>query len=432
MKNRFLGTVGFAVFALAAQALTVTDVSARQRWPWNNVVDVDFAVNEAIADTKYRVDVKAVYAGGDRTLTARTFITEPIAKGGMNRVTWDFGADYPNFKAKNVQVAVTVTEFDNVETPVYMKVDLSGGKDAASYPVRYTNEAPKHSPKANDLCKTTELWLRRISPVGKTVKFDNAGTFTVSLTKDYYIAIFETTQQQWYQIAGTWPSYMSNEVWRATRPVDAYYPALLFGSGTGNWKWPDGKEIFETCRLQKMRDRTQLATLNLPTDAQWQFAAAAGSPSKVYQDPQGKDYVLAEIARYKGNSGTQNNGTLDADNGTACVGSYTPNAFGLYDMLGNVTEDCLDPYVTVDNIKAYYDGLGISCPIEDYAGIPQDKAKEYFSGKLRTIVRGATCKSASGDVTLFKRNSGYTGYADDTNGGKILPVRGFRFCVTCD
>ena len=423
-----LSAVGLST---AVQALTVTDVVARQRWPWNNVVDVDFTVNEAAAGAKYKVDVKAVYAGGDHTLTARTFVTEPIAKVGKNRVTWEVGADYPGFKAKNVQMAVTVTEFDNVNTPIYMKIDLSGGKDAASYPVRYSVEAPVHSPKANDTCKTTELWLRRISPVGKTIKFDNSVDFCATLTKDYYIAIFETTQQQWYQIAGTWPSYMSNEVWRATRPVDAYYPALLFGSGTGNWKWPDSQEIKETCCLQKLRDRTQLATISLPTDAQWQFAAAAGSASKVYQDPQGKDYALAEIARYKGNSGTLNDGALDADNGTACVGSYAPNAFGLYDMLGNVTEDCLDPYATVANIKAYYDGLGMQCPIEDYAGLPQGKATEYF-GHLRTVMRGAAYKSASGDVTLFRRNAGYTGYADDTSGGKDLPVRGFRFCVTCE
>ena len=423
-----LSAVGLAT---AVQALTVSDVVARQRWPWNNVVDVDFTVNEAAPGAKYKVDLKAVYAGGDRMLTARTFVTEPIAKAGANRVTWDLGNDYPNFKAKNVQMAVTVTEFDNVNTPIYMKIDLSGGKDAASYPVRYSVEAPVHSPKANDTCKTTELWLRRISPVGKTIKFDNSVDFCATLTKDYYIAIFETTQQQWYQIAGTWPSYMSNEVWRATRPVDAYYPVLLFGSGTGNWKWPDSQEIKETCCLQKLRDRTQLATLNLPTDAQWQFAAAAGSPSKVYQDSEGKDYAIAEIARYKGNSGTVNNGMLDADNGSACVGSYAPNAFGLYDMLGNVTEDCLDPYAAVSNIKAYYDGLGMQYPIEDYAGLPQGKATEYF-GKLRTVMRGAAYKSASGDVTLFRRNAGYTGYADDTNGGKDLPVRGFRFCVTCE
>ena len=429
MKNVFFCTVGFAVFASAAQALTVTDVSARQRWPWNNVIDVDFTVNEAVAGSKYKVDVKAVYAGGDRTLTARTFITEPIAKAGANRVTWDFGVDCPNFKAKNVQVAVTVTEFDNVNTPVYMKIDLSGGKDAASYPVRYSVEAPKHSPKANDLCKTTELWLRRISPVGKTFKLDSSSDFSVTLTEDYYIAIFETTQRQWYQIAGTYPSYMSNETWRATRPLDAYYPALLFGSSSGD-SWPDSKEIFETCQLQKLRDRTQLETLNLPTDAQWQFAAAAGSTSAVYKDPQGNDYELAEIARYKDNSGTLNNGLLDADHGSACVGSYKANAFGLYDMLGNVTEDCLDPYATVQNIKKYHDELGAQYPIANYIGLSRDVAQKY-NGALRALRRGATYKMSAKDVILSKRNTGYTGYADDTYGGTKLPARGFRFCVTC-
>ena len=104
MKNKSLLFIAALAVADVAQAFTVTGVSAHQRWPWNNLVDVDFTIGEADANALFKIEVKAAYAGGDRIIEAKTFVSEPVAKTGTSRVTWDFGRDYPNFKAEDLGI----------------------------------------------------------------------------------------------------------------------------------------------------------------------------------------------------------------------------------------------------------------------------------------------------------------------------------------
>ena len=143
-------------------AIAISDVSAHQRYPWNSLIDVDFTLADASADSQYKIDVKAAYLGDTRILNARTFVTDPVVKPGTNRITWDFGKDFPDFKADDLRVAVTASPFTNGTDGVYMVIDLSGGKNASNYPVRYTTTPPEHSVNALDACKTTEMWLKRI------------------------------------------------------------------------------------------------------------------------------------------------------------------------------------------------------------------------------------------------------------------------------
>ncbi len=439
MKKEILAFAS-TIAACSAMAFTVTDVSARQRYPWNNLVDVDFTIGDTAATDTFRIEVKAAYAGGDRELEARTFLTDPVVKAGRGRVTWAIEEDYPNLKAEDVKVAVTVVPFTSL-TPVYMVIDLSEGSTAKSYDVRYTTKDPVHTPKANDACKTTQLWLRRIKATGVPFVFrstttpkENNNTFYVKLTKDYYIGIFETTQQQWYQMSGKWVGEMSNETWRATRPLDNYSPALLYTAD--DFLWPDVKEPIASSLLKKLRNRTGLATLNLPTEAQWQFAAVAGATRSIdrYLDPNGNQYNLADIARYYANATNESysTGLCDADSGTACVGTYKPNAFGLYDVIGNVNEDCLDPYVLLSaGLRQYYIDNGY---IKDYTeavvdpeGIPIAAAKKLHSdGKHRAVTRGGRYKDKN--PSLWTIDNGFLNYAGDAK----PCTRGFRFCVTCE
>ena len=437
MKKKTVFCACAAILAGALQAFTVTSVSAHQRWPWNTFVDIDFTIGESAADATYQIKVSGTYAGGDRAIAAKTYLTAPVATTGVNRVTWDFGADHPGFKAEDLRISVTATPLDTVTTPVYMVIDLSGGSSATSYPVRYTTDDPVHTPKAEDACKTTQLWLRRIHPAGQqfifgktTTPSDSNDAFYAKLTKDYYIGIFEFTQQQWFQVTGAWLSDMSNETWRATRPMDSCYPTRLFGSG--GWKWPDNKSVLATSPLGKLRTRSGIA-INLPTEAQWQFAANGGATGiDRYRDPNGYIYAIGDIARYKGNAGTYKtddgwDGLCDADSASACVGTYAPNAYGLYDMLGNAAEDCVEPFATLANLKAYY----ATFPVENPEGMPQATAQSYHSqGKLRAIMRGDAYIS-SGTPSLTWRSASYLSYAQD-NHATIPYARGFRLCVTCE
>ena len=90
-------------------AVTISGVSAHQRYPWNNFIDIDFTISDAPSDSQYKIDVKASYLDDTRMLNARSFVTDPVVKPGTRRITWDLGMDYPGFKADDLRVAVTAS-----------------------------------------------------------------------------------------------------------------------------------------------------------------------------------------------------------------------------------------------------------------------------------------------------------------------------------
>ena len=434
MKIKGMLAVAAMETALAAGAFEVENVTARSRFPWNGLIDIDYEITGAKAGEAFAIDVTAVYSNGVTKLFGRTYKSEPIAGGGQNRIVWDMGADCPGVIAPDLQVSVTATPFGDKST-VYCVIDVSGGKDATKYPVRYTTVPPVHTPRdTNDVCKLTEIWLRRIRPAGRDFTIgnfrtpaDNNTSYYTRLTKDYYIGVFEITQQQWYQINGDWPSQHSNKLWRATRPMDKFYTRLLYGSAAA---W-ETQSPGNSSLLGKLRTKTGLTTLNLPTEAQWQFACCAG-PTKGseiyrYRAPDGTVYPMDELCRHSGNRGSFQSGMGDLDNGTAAVGMYKPNNFGLYDMLGNVGEDCLDPMVPIEKFKPYFAEHG-GFPVVDPKGLSVAEAKELNNGYERVTQRTVGCRVGTDYNTLWYRGSAYENYASDS----VPATRGLRLCVTCE
>lgn len=343
-----------AAAASAAYALEVADVTARQRWPWNNLVDVTFQLSGAeSSETFYRIDVSASYPGmaGD-AVAAKSLVSEPLVKGnGSHAVVWDMGADLPGLVASNLTVSVSAAPLAPTD-PVYMIVDLSDGASATSYPVRYSLTGPDLS---DDTCRTTEMWFK-LCPAGTftmgTDSADNANALrlpahTVTLTKPFYLGVFEVTQEQFYRVCGEWPSYYTNETYRATRPVESVKydthirPAGQWYSGTING--------YESRFMARLRTRTGLA-FDIPTEAQWEYACRAGTTGDYYDSR----FTKVNIQNYCRaiNGSTTIGATItpdrndDTTKGTAKVGSYDPNPWGFYDMYGNVAEICGDgnPY----------------------------------------------------------------------------------------
>lgn len=332
---------------LSAFGYSVTGVSARQHWPWDNKVDVNFTLSDTDGDQFYHVDILAQYPGmaGDG-VRAKTLLDEPAVRGnGAHRIVWDMGADIPGLYTTNLTVSVTLTPFGDT-TPVYLVVDLSGGSTASSYPVRYTTEAPDLS---QDTCRTTELWLKRCPAgtftmgQGTTAQSDlRYPAHTVKLTQPYYIGVFEVTQEQWYRVMGTWPSVYSNVTCRATRPVEnVRWYDIRHGGNPGtkapeDWAIPSGS-IF----MYYLRNRTAGMKFDLPTEAQWEQACRAGTTADRYFDGDVTQYTrgpwLFEGVYVQ-------NAPYDCDTrwGTAKVGSYPANPWGLYDMIGNVQEVVYD------------------------------------------------------------------------------------------
>ena len=201
------------------------------------------------------------------------------------------------------------------EKPLYCIVDLSGGPSASSYPVSYVQDVsavPGGTFNTNEY-KTTKLVLRRIEPG----TFKMCGKYDVTLTKPYYIGIFEMTQKQYELVTGENPSKFKGD---NMRPVEKVSYDMIRGRGEGA-KWPSSYAVDADSFMGKLRARTKL-DFDLPTEAQWEFACRAGATG---------DFNGSGIWHKKFSGGM-----------THPVGMLKPNAWGLYDMQGNVWESCLD------------------------------------------------------------------------------------------
>ena len=342
----------------SAHALEVTDVTARQRWPWNNLVDIEFTVvtNGTEATPEFGLNITGTYANGMKAVTASTFASDPYAAAGTNRVTWNLGADCPGLRTTDLALTVTVSDLA-ASSPAYLVINLSDGSTATSYPVRYTTQAPDLS---NDTCRTDELWLRRIpagtfamgSPGGELGHQADEVQHSVTLTKGFYIGVFEVTQKQWFDVMGNRPSWYTNLLYRDTRPVEQVSHNDIRGTADG-MNWPASSAVDATSFIGKLRTKTGITSFDLPTEAQWERACRAETTTSLNNGTNltntGSDSTLNTLARYLYTGGKMGAATDPGQNSmdtnaTAKVGSYLPNAWGLYDMHGNVWERCLDRY----------------------------------------------------------------------------------------
>ena len=293
-------------------------------------------------------------------------------------------ADEPSPPAKpDVPQALTSA----ADTMPYCVIDLSAGPFAANYPVSYLDKPPAGGFNTDEY-KTTKLVLRQID----AGSYQMRNTNTVTLTHPFYIGVFEVTQKQCELVTGQNPSQYKGTM----RPVERISYTSIRGNSNGT-NWPSSSAVDADSFLGKLRARTGLK-FDLPTEAQWEYACRAGTTHD-YNNGGSTTNDLVQLGRYSGN---QSDGVGGYTNAHTTVGSYLPNAWGLYDMHGNALEWCLDWF---GPLQSGTDPKGAS------------------TGENNRIFRGGGWKMDASSCTSFHRMFGTPKYGGD---------RGFRLCWTLE
>src|SRR5262249_14127530 len=147
----------------------------------------------------------------------------------------------------------------------------------------------------------------------------------VTLTRPFYLGLYPVTQRQYWTVTGTDPSHFdSRNDGGPNHPVEGV-------------TWEDAVEF---CRLLSFKEREAGRVYRLPTEAEWEYACRAGSTTPFAFGPG----ASSTQANFSGDHPYEEGAPGPYLQSTSAVGSYEPNAWGLYDMHGNVWEWCADWY----------------------------------------------------------------------------------------
>ncbi|MCF2147853.1 bifunctional serine/threonine-protein kinase/formylglycine-generating enzyme family protein [Desmonostoc muscorum LEGE 12446] len=198
------------------------------------------------------------------------------------------------------------------------------------------------------------------SPEGEVERGENESPQHQVTVRGFFMGRYEVTQAQYQAIMGTNPARFQGE----KLPVETV-------------SWDDAVEF-----CQKLSQKTG-RTYKLPSEAEWEYACRAGTTTPFYFG----ETITPDLVNYDGIStyASAPKGTYRQK--TTPVGSFPPNAFGLYDMHGNVLEWCQDDYH------------------DNYNGAPTDGRAWVSNNTNFRCVRGGSwlnypkyCRSASRHV----------------------------------
>ena len=184
----------------------------------------------------------------------------------------------------------------------------------------------------------------------------------VTLSKGYYIQTTEVTQGQWKEMMVNNPSYFSN--------CGDDFPVAWVS-------WNDVQSFIE-----KLNQKEMIHTYRLPTEAEWEYAARAGTTTPFSFG----NCLNTDDANYYGNYPLTGCSKGTYRSKTVIAGTLSANAWGLYDMHGNVMEWCSDWYSS-------YPSSTVESPVIDPVGPESGSYRVHRGGGYSSIA--FHCRSAN-------------------------------------
>ena len=266
---------------------------------------------------------------GDFSFEVDRFV---LKKGETITLKLDF------LKGNKMQLLVDGKEINARDFPPLAKKELPGGKEQLAK--KFTNSLSMEFA----LVPKGKSWLGGSN--GKE------GTTEVNIAQDFYLGVYEVTQEDWHKVMAKNPSLFNRDkVGKEISDDD------LKRFPVENISWDEAKAFVKLLNEKVNKDGTEAGwEYRLPTEEQWEYACRGGpmtdkaeSAFDFYFDKPSKTFSK-EQANFL-HSGLKR---------PSKVGSYPPNRLGLYDMHGNVWEWCEDQFTKGGAARAYRGGCWMS------------------------------------------------------------------------
>ena len=337
------------------------------------IVTLDVQTNRTGAATA--VDEDWVSIGGEHLREVVGDVNRYIEDLGEHMLLWQPDKSWPDHEVADGAIRAVVTAWSTKTPPNYLVVDLVNPSN------RWFYLSEDHLPRGgitNDFYRQQSIVMRKIPAAGviwtmgtATTNFPaanfNAQQHYVKLTNDYYMGVFELTMGQVRKFTNIeWVNGYINKFYHSDSlaQVNAYQYGLKFDNADTNncpatelhhvflrtsssasaKNWPAARHwVDPKSWIGKLRAKTGV-DFDLPTEAQWEFAARARTGTLT---PLGNYTAASQVLR---NANLKPVAWYDETVGGASVGrlhrvgTKMANDFGLYDMLGNIDECCLDWY----------------------------------------------------------------------------------------
>jgi len=340
-----------------------------------------------------------------------------VGTTGAHAITWNPRATWPDHRVRNGSARAVVTAWSTNAPPLYMTASLVRDKEVRFY--ASSNAVP--GGVQDRVYKTETLLMRRID--GQLVDFkmgsaanefchssDELQHDVVLTNANFYLAVYPLTFGQlkcfgkyssgssWEKVTLTGTStdnfIYGNYSKAESGDTNACPVTINYGVFRGAYYLYQHRHQVDPKRLIGLIRAKTGVDFDLPTEAQWEFAARAGTKGQIYDD------VVETVStdRWHNNLKARAWYTGNAGGSYHVVGLKLANPFGLYDMLGNIYEICLDDYAsdyggTADKYEpegpaSLTGGAGVfkgGAYIYDYPGIRIAARKDsytYAGGRL--------------------------------------------------